>query len=984
MMMQWGRSCLVAALLLCAGPAWASIDIDEGFEYATQASMLSVWSSNCSAAVTGVMDVSTARFHSGAKSLRLTFPFPDSEGGCYMDRALNAQTDNFYMRVWVFLENFSNNTGVPTKMWLSGESCCYPNFWGVIQSGGTQWGVGVTNTVPQFVGTIAGGAIPQNTWACLEYRVSMNTPGVANGIITAWINEVQVANSQTLLLRRATDDGLGNGPGSNIAFVQTYRQHGVGVIYYDDYAASRDTRIGCGGTLPPTDTTPPGTPTNFTATPSAGGQITLAWTPASPTDSGGSGFAAYNILRCTPSVCAPVANVGQAGPTATSYVDTTVAAGTGYSYKINGVDNAGNTGQYTAVASATTTATFKTVLLTETFDRANNTDLGATWDAGYTARDPLNLVSNQLRVTNLNTDALETYNGVSTPNDQHAQMTMSQVGGSGTRAPGVVLRMSNAPNVNGYECRILLPSTSRTGEWNAGVFTQQTTSAAWTWAAGDKIRCEMEATTFRMYAIRGTAETLVGTFTDATHTSGKTGIIHYVATGTTADVQIDDFIMGGFNATPPVEPTIVSVTPSATGATLTYGATTPTTIRVTYGNNAGTFNNTKVELISAFPGGVYTFTWPNGIDFACFYPRNSLGVENTAAGAYTCVSLTGIVAAADTAPLVLSNPVPTTDLPAGTTSTTVSVDVNKNGQCRMDTTDRAYNLMDTGTTAVQMTPASLTMSATLSGLTNGSTTVRYVRCLFTNSLDVGYPNLSSLTMTVQVLSSAGADVTAPTVPAALVCTGIQSQGQCVWTASTDAVGVVGYQLYISVDDITYILASGPTLVVATTIIVNLTQSTAYYAKVLAKDAANNASALSSSATFTTGTIPDFTPPSTMTNLRLVTAYTTSVIVTSDPGTDDHGSVTTTIELSPAGCGAFVFVFSQLSLEATIRNLVPNTTYCARGKFSDGTNMSVAYSDTITFTTAAIGLREPRVVLPFGVTRDAATRAAITAPRDPRP
>jgi hypothetical protein len=76
---------------------------------------------------------------------------------------------------------------------------------------------------------VSGGTIPLSEWACLEYRVSMNTPGVANGVITAWINDVEVVNRSDLLLRGASDSGNFNTPSSNIALITTYRQHGHGI-----------------------------------------------------------------------------------------------------------------------------------------------------------------------------------------------------------------------------------------------------------------------------------------------------------------------------------------------------------------------------------------------------------------------------------------------------------------------------------------------------------------------------------------------------------------------------------------------------------------------------------------------------------------------------------------------------------------------------------------------------------------------------------
>ena len=249
---------LMMGLLLWAAPVQATVDISDGFEYADNTAMLNVWSSSCLPSVTGVIDVSSTRAHSGSKSLKVTYPPPDSEGGCFMDRNLSAPTDNFYMRGWIFLDGFSNNTGVLTKMWFAGQGNSYPNFWSGSFSGAPNWG-NVISGDPANGTNLFGGSIPSGQWVCVEERISMNTPGVANGVIQHWVNGVLVLDRQNLLLRNAVLSNF-NGPNSQIAFIRTYRQHGVGTIYYDDYAASRDARIGCSGSIPTADTTPPTIP----------------------------------------------------------------------------------------------------------------------------------------------------------------------------------------------------------------------------------------------------------------------------------------------------------------------------------------------------------------------------------------------------------------------------------------------------------------------------------------------------------------------------------------------------------------------------------------------------------------------------------------------------------------------------------------------------------------------------------------------------
>lgn len=92
-----------------------------------------------------------------------------------------------------------------------------------------------------------------------------------------------------------------------------------------------------------TDTTPPTTPTNLSATAVSANQINLSWTAS--TDN--IGIAGYRIFRGG-------AQIGTA--TTNSFQDTTVSPLTTYSYTASAFDAAGNTSVQSSSASATTPA----------------------------------------------------------------------------------------------------------------------------------------------------------------------------------------------------------------------------------------------------------------------------------------------------------------------------------------------------------------------------------------------------------------------------------------------------------------------------------------------------------------------------------------------------------------------------------------------------------------------------------------------------
>ena len=248
---------LVATAVLSLLPisSHATVDWNEGFEYASDAALGAVWDTSC----LGNPGVSTSRPRSGSKSLRLVYNgkvgVDPGAGGCFIDRYLPALSDTVYIRTYVFLENFTVDS-VGTKMIFVGQSGSYPNFWWEMYYGAPNFNMSITSLVPNSF-NIGGGSIPQNQWVCLEGRITMNTPGAANGIIQSWVNGAQQINQTTAFLRNAVLIQQ-NGPNSRLQLVRLYTQHGRGVIYYDDFAVSRDARIGCSGSPPPAgDTTPP-------------------------------------------------------------------------------------------------------------------------------------------------------------------------------------------------------------------------------------------------------------------------------------------------------------------------------------------------------------------------------------------------------------------------------------------------------------------------------------------------------------------------------------------------------------------------------------------------------------------------------------------------------------------------------------------------------------------------------------------------------
>jgi hypothetical protein len=91
----------------------------------------------------------------------------------------------------------------------------------------------------------------------------MNTPGSADGIAQLWVDGTQTVN-YTGQWRPTTDGGPGQ-PSfkATFTFVRIFVQHGVGEMFYDDFAVG-NTQIGCGATIAPPNK--PASPASLTLT----------------------------------------------------------------------------------------------------------------------------------------------------------------------------------------------------------------------------------------------------------------------------------------------------------------------------------------------------------------------------------------------------------------------------------------------------------------------------------------------------------------------------------------------------------------------------------------------------------------------------------------------------------------------------------------------------------------------------------------------
>ncbi len=207
------------------------------------------------------------------------------------------------------------------------------------------------------------------------------------------------------------------------------------------------------------------------------------------------------------------------------------------------------------------------------------------------------------------------------------------------------------------------------------------------------------------------------------------------------------------------------------------------------------------------------------------------------------------------------------------------------------------------------------------------------------------------------------DTNAPSIPTGLTATAISSSRiDLSWTASTDNVGVTGYNIYRCTGS-----GCTPSTQIATSATnsysnTGLSASTGYVYRVAAYDAAGNVSAQSSSASATTQNPPDVTPPTlSAVTAFLITSSGATITWTTNENSDsqvEYG-LTTSYGSQTTLNAAMVISHSQ-----ALSGLSVATLYHYRVKSKDAAG-NLATSVDYTFTT--IDNQAPTVPTNFAAT-----------------
>ena len=217
----------------------------------------------------GAMAYDTSVKLSGSGSIRLNYT-PECEGATFGGPGCGGSagrtiplTDTLYRRVYFRMSGqgpivtptglFQTSINTFTKMIRTTTNGINQQWWMMGCCKSKNFMVTIENAPPGGASNkFSSATLADNRWYCIETFEKLNTPGVANGISQAWIDGAQVMNITNIMYRLAGNNNLWNG-------VAIFRQTGRGNMWFDRIATG-NTRIGCSGSIPQGDTTPPSIP----------------------------------------------------------------------------------------------------------------------------------------------------------------------------------------------------------------------------------------------------------------------------------------------------------------------------------------------------------------------------------------------------------------------------------------------------------------------------------------------------------------------------------------------------------------------------------------------------------------------------------------------------------------------------------------------------------------------------------------------------
>ncbi len=564
------------------------------------------------------------------------------------------------------------------------------------------------------------------------------------------------------------------------------------------------------------DVTNPSDPTGLGAVAISSGRVDLSWTAS--TDN--VGVTGYEIFR-NGTLLPPVGAV-------TTFVDTTVAPSTAYTYQVRAFDAAGNRSGLSASATATTPAAPSTT--TSTF--------APTADAYVAEATPS---TNFGTATILRVDA-----GTDPDVETYIRFPVTGLSGS-IQSAKLRLWVGTDSTANG-------PAVYTTGStWSEGSITWATRTARVGTGTDDKgsipTNSGVEFNVASLIAGNGTYDfVLAGTSTDGINFSSREA--------TTNKPQLVIVTQGSGDTENPSDPSLLSATPtSGTRVDLSW---------------TGSADNTAVTNYDIFRNGSLLTTVGNVTTYADTSAVNATTYDYKVRAVDGAGNRSGFSNTASATTPDTQNPTPPTQLNASSVSST-QVDLTWTA----GTDNVGVTNYEIYRDATLLTTLGAVTSYTDSSVSPSTTYAYQLKAVDAAGNHSGFSNSSSAT------TPAPTDGENPTDPADLAATAVSPvRIDLTWTASVDNVGVSNYEIYRGGSLLTTIgnVTSFSDLTVH--------PGTTYDYQVKAKDAAGNRSGFSNTATESTpADTQDPQPPS---NLIASAISGTRIDLSWTAGSDDVG------------------------------------------------------------------------------------------------
>jgi chitinase len=206
-------------------------------------------------------------------------------------------------------------------------------------------------------------------------------------------------------------------------------------------------------------------------------------------------------------------------------------------------------------------------------------------------------------------------------------------------------------------------------------------------------------------------------------------------------------------------------------------------------------------------------------------------------------------------------------------------------------------------------------------------------------------------------TSASVDVQAPSAPASLRSTAVSSSSvSLAWNASSDNVGVTGYEVFVGSSTTAAATATGTSATVS-----GLSANTTYSFTVKARDAAGNRSSASSAFSVTTSPVSnDNQAPSTPASLRSTAVSSSSVSLAWNASTDNVGVTGYEVFVGSATTAAA----TATGTSATVSGLSANTTYSFTVKARDAAGNRSSASSSLSVKTSAPPAAGSKVIVGY--------------------